>query len=94
MSKTKINHWPASRVSGAKRANILVSEDMGDRFVGQGKEEDCYFEGTWWDHVCFARNVLASENTRLAAPEFYMPQLKNNNYTGPTPYEYKRTEGE
>ena len=92
MSGTKINHWPASRVSGAKRAN-LVASDMEDWFVGQGKEEECYFEGTWWDMICFARNVLASENTRLAAPEFYMPQLKNRNYTGPTPYEYM-TEGE
>ncbi len=63
---------------------------VGDRdwFEGYGKDESCRFEGTWWDMVCFARNVLASENTRLAAPEFYRPEWRNDNYTGPRPYTY------
>jgi hypothetical protein len=59
-----------------------------DWFEGHGKDESCRFEGTWWDMICFARNVLASPNTQLAAPEFYRPEWKNDNYTGPTPYRY------
>lgn len=83
---SKINKWPEQDVSGAKRANITQSDFGGDWFVGYGKNESCQFEGTWWDMICFARNVLASENTKVAAPDFYMPQLANDNYTGKTPY--------
>lgn len=39
-------------------------------------------EGTWWDMICLARNILASENTKMVAPEFYKPERKNNNYYG------------
>ncbi|MBU6247103.1 MAG: hypothetical protein KGN77_05050 [Xanthomonadaceae bacterium] len=90
MPKTIINKWPVSGLSGAKRANIAESEGLGDWFVGHGKTESCQFEGTWWDMICFARNVLASVNTKIAAPSFYMPELANDNYTGPTPYEYDK----
>lgn len=81
-----VNKWPETDLRGAKRANITTSNFIHDWFVGFGKDESCQFEGTWWDMICFARNVLASENTKLTAPEFYQPELKNDNYTGPTPY--------
>jgi hypothetical protein len=85
----EITSWPAKGLSGAKRANIRPGSAIPDWFVGFGKDESCQFEGTWWDMICFARNVLASENTKLAAPEFYMPHLANRNYTGEEmPYEY------
>lgn len=87
--KPIINKWPCCGLSGAKRANIVESEHIPDWFTGHGKDESCQFEGTWWDMICFARNVLASDNTKLAAPEFYMPHLQNGNYTGPKPYEFK-----
>lgn len=90
MPKIIINKWPSTRMRGAKRANIVESECIEDWFVGHGKDESCQFEGTWWDMICFARNVLASENTKISAPSFYMPELANDNYTGPTPYEYAK----
>ena len=85
--KPRIEKWPDESVSGAKRANIDKSEWTNDWFVGSGKDESCQFEGTWWDMICFARNVLASENTRLAAPEFYRPEWANSNYVEDEPYE-------
>jgi hypothetical protein len=86
LTDVTIASWPVETVSGGKRANI---ENSGyDWFVGYGKDQSCVFEGTWWDMICFARNVLASENTLRAAPEFHMPELKNDNYTGPTPYTF------
>jgi hypothetical protein len=86
----KINNWPSKGVSGAKRANITASEFLDDWFVGYGKEESCQFEGTWYDMICFARNILANENTKLAAPEYYRPEWRNSNYIGEEiPYEYK-----
>lgn len=69
-------------VSGAKRANLEKSDWLGDWFVGYGKDTSCQFEGTWWDMICFARNVLASENTKLVAPEYYKPEWENSNYCG------------
>lgn len=84
-----VNKWPEESLSGAKRANIDISEWLPDWFVGSGKDFSCQFEGTWWDMICFARNVLASENTKLVAPEFYKPEWENNNYTGEDkPYEF------
>ena len=39
--------------------------------------------------VCFARNVLASENTKMIAPEYYKPEWENSNYYGEEkPYEF------
>lgn len=85
-----ITAWPSDGESGAKRAHIAKSGWMGDWFVGFGKDESCQFEGTWWDMVCFARNVLASENTRISVPEFYRPDWKIHNYTGEeATYEFK-----
>lgn len=78
--------WPAKGLRGSKRTNLVISDHMGDWFVGFGKSESCQFEGTWHDMVCFARNVLASENTRISEPEFYRPGWANDNYTGPEPY--------
>ena len=40
--------------------------------------------------ICFARNVLASENTKICAPEYYHPEFYNDNYCGENmPYTYK-----
>jgi hypothetical protein len=80
--KVVIEKWPESQVSGAKRATVRESRILPDWFVGFGKDESCDFEGTWWDMICFARNILASENTRIVAPEFHKPEWKNENYTG------------
>jgi hypothetical protein len=82
MEKVHIKKWPCEDLGGAKRANIECSEWLPDWFVGYGKDESCQFEGTWWDMICFARNVLASKNTKLCAPEFYKPELENDNYCG------------
>ena len=93
----KISKFPHVYASGAKRANIRHADffhgdgptQTWDWFVGYGKDDRCQFEGSWWDMICFARNVLASENTKLVAPEFYRPDLANDNYTGPAPYEFE-----
>jgi len=92
--KTIITKWPSEHASGAKRANIKFCEWMGDDwFFGYGKDETCCFEGTWWDMICFARNILAHPNTKSAAPEYYKPELANDNYTGEEmPYEFAEKE--
>lgn len=89
MDKIKVTHWPEDYVPGAKRANIMLNDAMmPDWFVGFGKDESCQLEGTWWDMVCLARNILASDNTKLVASEFYKPEWKNYNRTGEDkPYE-------
>lgn len=93
--KIIIEDWPQKVLSGAERANIEHSDWLGDWFVGYGKDEYCQFEGTWWHMICFARNVLASENTELVAPEFYRPEWSIHNYTGEEmPYEFKNKKGE
>ena len=90
MEKIKINKWEKKFESGAKRANISESEWISDWFVGWGKDESCQFEGTWWDMICFARNILANENTKMCAPEWYHPEYKNDNYCGEEkPYEFE-----
>ena len=88
--KIKIEKWESpGYMRGAKRANIKASSWIPDWFVGFGKDESCQFEGTWWDMICFARNVLASPNTKQCAPEFYHPEFENGNYCGEEiPYEY------
>lgn len=88
MKKT-ISSFPDERISGAKRANLYISDWLRpDWFVGCGKDEFCSLEGTWWDMVCLARNILASENTKICAPEYYRPDWKNDNYGGEDkPYE-------
>ncbi len=53
---------------------------LQDWFSGTGKDQGCYLEGTWLDMIYFARNILASENTKLVAPEYYHPEWKNDNY--------------
>lgn len=87
-----ITAWPDTVISGAKRANIqhdLYETSPGwDWWEGFGKDESCRFEGSWWDMICFARNVLASENTRLVAPEFHKPEWKIDHYTGGEPYTF------
>jgi hypothetical protein len=90
----KVTKFPETGVRGAKRANLSHANDEGpqtwDWFVGWGKDPSCQFEGTWWDMICFARNVLASANTEMVAPEFYKPGWKNDNYTGEErPYEFE-----
>lgn len=85
-----IREFPQHRMSGAKRANLQYCDWMGDWFAGYGKDESCVFEGTWWDMICFARNILASPNTELAAPEFFRPDWGNDNYTGEgCPYKFE-----
>lgn len=78
----EIKEFKDKYIGGAKRANIKHSDWLTDWFVGYGKDESCQFEGTWWDMICFARNVLASENTKEVAPEFYKPEWENGNYAG------------
>ena len=88
-NKVEITRWEKSCERGAKRANIRKSEWLPDWFVGFGKDESCCFEGDWWDMICFARNVLASPNTKQCAPEWYHPEYANSNYVGEEkPYEY------
>lgn len=83
MAKKKvIKRWEKSHESGAKRANIAISQWLDDWFVGFGKDESCQFEGTWWDMICFARNILANPNTKQCAPEWYHPEYANDNYCG------------
>ena len=87
--KLVIEKWEEEYLSGAKRANLDKSAWLSDWFVGTGKDESCYLEGTWWDMICLARNILASPNTKQCAPEFYHPEYKNDNYTGEEqPYIY------
>lgn len=87
--KPKVEKWPRSGTKGSKRTHVHTSAWLPDWFVGFGKEPSCQFEGTWWDMICFARNILASENTKLVAPEFYKPDWGNDNYTGEDmPYEF------
>lgn len=51
-----------------------------EKFRGSGKDESCCVEGSWWDWVCFACNVLSSENTKIVCPDAYEPKLANDNY--------------
>jgi hypothetical protein len=86
-----INEWKETCISGAKRANLDISTWLPDWFVGSGKDESCQFEGTWWDMICFARNVLASENTKQCCPEYYHPEYAIHNYCGEEiPYIFER----
>lgn len=89
-SRPKVEGWPVKGLRGSKRTNLEECDHLDDWFAGFGKSEGCQFEGTWHDMVCFARNVLASENTRISEPEYYRPEWANDNYTGPTPYDFKR----
>lgn len=85
----EIKKWESEYESGAKRCNLGKSDWLGDWFVGTGKDESCWLEGTWWDMICLARNILASKNTEQCAPEWYHPEYANNNYCGEEkPYEY------
>jgi hypothetical protein len=87
--KIKVGKWKDDYIVGAKRSHISQSNWLPDWFVGYGKDESCQFEGTWWDMICFARNVLASENTKIVAPEFYKPEWENDNYCGEEkPYDF------
>ena len=89
MTKIKIEKWKSAYESGAKRANIRQLEWFPDWFVGYGKDESCTLEGTWWDMICLARNILASPNTEQCAPEWYHPEYANDNYCGEEkPYKY------
>ena len=86
---------PKASVSGAKRVNGYRGEshddsgaiidnppqrDSGVRFRLSGKDSSCKVEGSWWDWICFAHNILASENTKVACPALYHPELANDNY--------------
>lgn len=89
--KKEIHHWPDWDVSGAKRANLVCAGDFftEDWFFGYGKDQSCHLEGTWWDMICLARNILASENTKIAAPEYYHPEWKNDDfYYSKIPYKF------
>lgn len=90
MSETRVQKWPEDYIRGSKRTNLSLVGGLPswDWFVGSGKDESCQFEGSWWDMICFARNVLSSENTRLVAPEFYRPDWRIQHYTEPGPYIY------
>ncbi len=73
-NKKQILKWEETWLSGAKRCNLGKSEWLPDWFIGTGKDESCQLEGNWWDMICLARNILASPNTKQAAPEFYKPE--------------------
>lgn len=89
MEKIKIEKWESAYESGAKRLNISESKWLPDWFVITGKDDSCYAEGTWWDMICLARNILANPNTKQCCPEFYKPEWANDNYCGEEcPYEY------
>ena len=78
----EVKEWKDEFISGAKRCNIDKCNWIDDWFVGTGKDESCYLEGTWWDMICLARNILASKNTKMVALEFYHPEWENINYRG------------
>ena len=89
-----ITEWPEKEISGGKRVNISCDLEYydpsgEDLFRGFGKDITCVFEGTWWDMICFARNVLASENTKLAVPEYYHPEMRVEHDTGGEPYTFE-----
>lgn len=89
MSKIQIKKWESDGLSGAKRCNIDASDWLPDWFVGTGKDDSCYLEGTWWDMICLARNILANPNTKQCCPEYYHPEWENDNYLGENcPYEF------
>ena len=91
--KTVISEWPEKSVSGSKRTNLHYSKWLDDWFVGTGKDASCYLEGSWWDMICLARNILASENTKIAAPEYYRHDWSNDNWCGEEqPYEFRPKE--
>lgn len=81
-----LEELPDKQISGAKRVNAnadteyLSQQPDKDKFLLHGKDSSCYIEGMWLDWVCFAMNILASENTKIVAPEMYAPELKNENY--------------
>lgn len=60
--------------------NAPVVKNPDDMFRLSGKDESCCVEGTWFDWVAFACNVLANKNTQLVAPKLYEPKLENGNY--------------
>ena len=39
-------------------------------------------KGTWKDIICLAINILASEKTKVIAPEYYHPEWKNKTCCG------------
>lgn len=68
-----------NQVKGIDKKPIEVK--MGkDKFRLSGKDDSCCVEGTWLHWCLFACNILASENTKLIAPELYAPELNNDNY--------------
>lgn len=91
--KHVISEWPQTDVSGSKRTNLVYSKWLDDWFVGYGKDESCFLEGSWWDLICLARNILASKNTQIAAPKYYHPEWENDNWCGEDmPYEFRAKE--
>ncbi|MCK5013234.1 MAG: hypothetical protein KAS66_05400 [Candidatus Omnitrophica bacterium] len=94
--KIEVREWPQTSLSGGKRANIHVDGFDGpyDWFDGYGKDESCSFCGNWWDMICLARNILASENTKLVAPEYHNPEWANRNYNGEQPYVFIKPKDE
>ena len=90
MDKIIIKDWPDKHIDGAKRCNINYSKWLPDWFVGTSEDKSRYLEGTWWDMICLARNILASENTKMVALEYYHPEWENDNYYGDDkPYEFE-----
>ena len=51
MNKIIIKDWPDKYIDGAKRCNLNYSDWLPDWFVGTGKDQSCYLEGTWWDMI-------------------------------------------
>ena len=90
-----IREWKSAEECGSIDTNIVKSNWIGDWFVGYGYNLSDRFAGTWWDMICFARNVLASENTKLAAPQYYTPGWATRDHAGEEkPYIFDESGGE
>lgn len=71
--------FPEKHLCGSRRTNIDISDWMDNWFVGTGKDEFCYLEGTWQDMVSLAKQILSSENTKIVSPDDYHPEMRYQN---------------
>jgi hypothetical protein len=78
---TKMKILPDLSVRGSNRTHVEKStpvNEFDEWFVATGRDGTCQFEGSWYNLICFARNVLASENTRIVDLEYYRPTWRNS----------------
>ena len=65
----KISYWSETSMTGGKRTNTRQSDNLGDWFVGYGKDRSCIFEGDWYALVTLALKILSSPNTEKLVEE-------------------------